>query len=112
MSNVQIGEKLRVYIQRANGEVQEVAGDVKQLEIYQNSDVHRMLGGETYTVPTTVETRLTLIGNHYALTNDVEIVENAKTAIEWRCDHCQSANLREYLECNKCGFPRPFLYGL
>jgi hypothetical protein len=39
-------------------------------------------------------------------------MENAKTAIEWRCDHCQSVNLRAHRECDKCSFPRPFLYGV
>lgn len=114
MNRINVGEKIRVYIQREGGEIQEIAGAVKQINIYQNSMHHQTVGGEQWTIPTTIDTEIRIVGNSYELYNSddfADYVENARTASEWRCDHCQSVNIRAHRHCDSCGFPRPFLYG-
>jgi hypothetical protein len=109
-----IGEKVRLYIQREDGRVQEVSGNIAQLNIHQNSMVERLMGGDTYTIPTTVETEIRLVGSHYSEFIDGNFEQETtkmKTVVEWRCDHCATVNLREHRGCTACGFPRSFLYG-
>jgi hypothetical protein len=113
--SIATGEKVRVYIQRANGTIQEIAGAVQNINIFQNSLTHETVGGKQWVTPTTVETQISIIGNHYSEFMDYGFEEKTtkmKTATEWRCEHCRCVNLREHRKCDECGFPRPFLYGL
>ena len=32
--------------------------------------------------------------------------------LEWRCEGCESVMLAEYRQCEECGAPRHFLYGV
>jgi hypothetical protein len=113
---VKIGEPIRLYIQRGDGTVQKVSGTVSQISMHQVSNYQHQAIGDKFPVPipSHVETNLTVIGDNFQTWAEDELPEEAestRTAVEWRCDHCEMVNLRAHRRCDSCNFPRPFLYG-
>lgn len=112
-----IGEPVRLYIQLGDGELHEVTGRVSQLSTYMHSSMLPQALDERFPmpIPSHTETNITVIGDHYLKWGEKEFaekLETIRTSLEWRCDHCETVNLREHRKCDECGFPRPFLYGI
>ena len=116
---ITMGEPVRLYIQKGDGTIEQISGVVTQLSTYQRGiNLPHTIGEKPFDNiywDGTVETDITVIGKHHMTWDNGELAENidaTKTAAEWRCDSCDAVNLRKHRECQKCGFPRSFLYGL
>lgn len=102
------GDKCKVYIEYPDGRLIEVNAIIMEIR----SEVTcRTFAGDPAGIITDLNMRV--IG-------DIEIsqpwewknkLDARRSAIEWRCDYCDSVNMRHHRHCTKCGASRSFIYG-
>jgi len=100
------GEPVRVYIETKDGAVREITGHVISVSISPSySDM--------------VEATFSVLSDNISFLEPAQmsdVVNDARTAKEWRCPHCGNVNPRSARYCGAadssmgCRAARPFLY--
>lgn len=108
------GEKLRVTLERTDGQV--LAGTVIATTLNVYTPSMRYIGGDDSIryAPLNLEWDLELTGvgqPEFTMRDEfVEQVNKRHSAIEWLCDFCECVNPKENRRCDSCNAPRGFVY--
>lgn len=93
-----VGNTYRVYIEDSDGNLVEVTGIMRSME----------LSNDYYSLPVLT---LSLSATQEILTTQYQDVIERKHTTEWQCTYCQRVNQRADEVCKSCGAVRSIIYG-
>lgn len=107
-------EKVEIHLQTASGQVFIGEAYAASIEMHANTSELTDFDGFKQQAVTSTEWSMELQGTGAPLwqTFADQVMEDIRTAKEWRCIYCDAIHLRERRQCSQCGAWRSFLYDM